>query len=366
LGGELNDPGRIAVDAAGNVYVPDISSHRVQKYDSSGNFLRLWGKDVVSAGPGETGVGLEICVAVVDTCKLSPGGAGAGEFVQPSGIATDASGSVYVAEFINHRIQKFDSTGNFERAWGDNVVSAGPGNTGTGFEICIAPADTCKAGGNGSLGGEMTNPVALATDTAGNLYEADQGNFRIQKFTADPAPVTTIAPRPGTFTTATPSFQFSSSDAGSTFECSLDAAPFAACVSPLTTPPLADGTHQLRVRATDPARQVEVTPASRSFTVDTTSHVVADTDPPESTIAKQPKRKTTKRKAKFAFSSDEPGATFECALDKGAFEPCGASAKFKVKPGKHKLQVRAIDAAGNVDQTPAQASWKVKRKRKHH
>jgi DNA-binding beta-propeller fold protein YncE len=89
----------------------------------------------------------------------------------------------------------------------------------------------------------------------------------------------------------------------------------------------------------------------------------ADTDPPETTIAKGPKRKTKKRKAKFEFASDEPGSTFVCKLDKRDFAPCDASEKFKVKRRKHKLLVAAVDPAGNVDATPAKRKWKV-RKRK--
>jgi hypothetical protein len=90
----------------------------------------------------------------------------------------------------------------------------------------------------------------------------------------------------------------------------------------------------------------------------------ADTDPPETAIDKGPKRKTKKRKAKFRFSSDEPGATFFCKLDKKDFAPCEASEKFKVKRRKHTLQVQAVDPTGNTDPTPAQRKWKVKKKRK--
>jgi 6-phosphogluconolactonase (cycloisomerase 2 family) len=89
-----------------------------------------------------------------------------------------------------------------------------------------------------------------------------------------------------------------------------------------------------------------------------------DADPPETTITKGPKKKTKKRKAKFEFSSDEPGSTFLCKLDKKDFAPCDASEKFKVKRRKHKLQVSAIDPAGNTDPTPAKRKWKVKRKKK--
>jgi hypothetical protein len=89
----------------------------------------------------------------------------------------------------------------------------------------------------------------------------------------------------------------------------------------------------------------------------------ADTDPPETTITKKPKRRTRKRRAKFKFESDEPGSTFECKLDKKGFKPCGPPFKKKVKRGKHKFKVRAIDPAGNVDSTPAKRKWKVMKKK---
>jgi DNA-binding beta-propeller fold protein YncE len=89
-----------------------------------------------------------------------------------------------------------------------------------------------------------------------------------------------------------------------------------------------------------------------------------DTDPPETTITKKPKKKTKKRKAKFEFASDEPGSAFQCKLDKKGFEPCDPVEVLKVKRKKHTLQVRAIDAAGNVDPTPAEHRWKVKKKKK--
>jgi hypothetical protein len=49
-----------------------------------------------------------------------------------------------------------------------------------------------------------------------------------------------------------------------------------------------------------------------------------------------------------------------CKLDKAAPKPCGAKAKFKVRPGKHKLTVTATDAAGNVSSVTYK--WKVKKK----
>ena len=93
-----------------------------------------------------------------------------------------------------------------------------------------------------------------------------------------------------------------------------------------------------------------------------------DTDPPETTISKRPKKKSPKPKAKLAFESDEAGSTFECAL-KGKdvkkklkkFKPCdsGRIKYKKLEDGKKKFKVRATDAAGNTDPSPATAKWKV-------
>jgi hypothetical protein len=107
----------------------------------------------------------------------------------------------------------------------------------------------------------------------------------------------------------------------------------------------------------------------RVFAVCTADAVapVADTAPPDTTIGKGPKKKSTSTKAKVTFAS-EAGATFTCQLDKTPAKPCTSPYKVKrVKPGKHKLTVTAVDAAGNADPSPATYRWKVlKKKPKPH
>jgi len=88
-----------------------------------------------------------------------------------------------------------------------------------------------------------------------------------------------------------------------------------------------------------------------------------DTVAPTTKITKKPHERTTKRSAKFAFKSNEPGAGFECKLDNGPYKNCSSPRKLKrLKTGRHKFAVRAIDSAGNVDATPAKHRWKIKRR----
>jgi Ca2+-binding RTX toxin-like protein len=121
LGGEFALPTGVASDAAGNVYVVDEAAYRIQKFDSSGNWERAWGRDVVAGG----GTGFEVCT-VAASCKGGIGGQLGGELTSPTGVAVDAAGKVYVADGSNLRIQKFDSSGNWERAWGKDVVGSPP------------------------------------------------------------------------------------------------------------------------------------------------------------------------------------------------------------------------------------------------
>jgi hypothetical protein len=82
---------------------------------------------------------------------------------------------------------------------------------------------------------------------------------------------------------------------------------------------------------------------------------------PQTTITEGPKKKSTKRRVKIAFESDEPRSTFKCKLDKGAFEACESPFKARVKRGRHRFAVFAVDADGNEDQSPAEIRFKVKR-----
>ena len=65
---------------------------------------------------------------------------------------------------------------------------------------------------------------------------------------------------------------------------------------------------------------------------------------------------------RFKFKSSEPSSTFECKLAKKRWKRCESpKALTRLRRGTHKFQVRAIDAVGNVDPSPAQDKFKVVR-----
>jgi hypothetical protein len=193
-------------------------------------------------------------------------------------------------------------------------------------------------------------------DRAGNVRVVngipDMGAYELQ-----PAPKTTFTAGPtGLTNNRQPVFQFKS-DTAKTFECQVDSGPWhAGCKSPATTTALADGAHTFSVRATDAAFSVENPPVTRSFTVDATV--------PNATITKKPPKRFFKKRVKFKFAVSERGAKLQCNLDNRGWRTCQTTYRFNVKVGKHRIQVRAVDAAGNIDPTPAHYTYRrVKRHR---
>jgi len=84
-----------------------------------------------------------------------------------------------------------------------------------------------------------------------------------------------------------------------------------------------------------------------------------DTSPPTTWITSAPSGRADTRKASFAFAADEP-STFECSLDGAAFAACSPPKSYTgLANGSHSFAVRAIDAAGNLDATPATRTWVV-------
>jgi tripartite motif-containing protein 71 len=169
----------ITLDALGNIYAADFFNDRIQKLSPTGQPLAAWGTR--GSGPGHfmAPIGLAVDtqgnIYAADTGsangpffdhrihKLSPTGqelavwgtlgSGPGQFIQPTGIAVDAQGNLYVADAGNHRVQKLSPTGQPLAAWG--TFGTGPG--------------------------QFNFPSGIALDAQGNIYITDRLLNRIQK-----------------------------------------------------------------------------------------------------------------------------------------------------------------------------------------
>jgi hypothetical protein len=177
--GQLATPQGIAVDQdSGDVYVTNQNNRRIDKFDSSGNFLFAfgWGVDTGAAV-------LETCTTA-STCQAGTTGAGAGQFATTlSGhVAVDPrNGDVVVADPGNRRVQKFDSSGAhlFAFGWGVDTGAAT-------LETCTT-ASACQAGTSGAGAGQFVaaQPTRVAVDSTGSIYTVEGGtNRRVQKFNA--------------------------------------------------------------------------------------------------------------------------------------------------------------------------------------
>jgi M6 family metalloprotease-like protein len=198
--GEFWFPFGVATDSANNIYVTDTTNSRIEKFDSSGNFIGWLG--FCNSGSdcnlgNSTSMGFS-CTAA--TCSPPIGSTGDGHFNGPKGIAIDSSDKIYVADTSNHRVQVFDSSGNFLSKFG----SSGSGDGQFNSPIAIATdnseifvADTgnnrvqvfnsagvfqLKFGSMGSGDGQFDSPEGIEVDSLNNIFVSDKNNLRVQKF----------------------------------------------------------------------------------------------------------------------------------------------------------------------------------------
>jgi hypothetical protein len=215
---------------------------------------------------------------------------------------------------------------------------------GGAFAPCTSPASY-----TGLTDGAHVFDVR-AVDASGNV-DPTPGHAAWSIDATAPSAVIAAGPRERT-SAARATFWFSA-ERGARLDCSLDGGAFARCSSPARYSGLRAGRHTFRVRATDAAGNADPSPTRWTWTIDRT--------PPRTTITRGPKSGTTSRTATLYFRSSEPGSTFRCSLDGRAYAVCTSPLRRSRLPRTtHTFRVRAVDAAGNVDRTPATYRWRIR------
>ncbi len=201
--GQFFWPKYLAVDKAENIFVADEKNRRIQKFDSSGNYMTKWEVDF----PGNVAVdranNWAYTIDVSNVLKkfdltgnfiLQWGGTGSGngQFMitnqndtsnqGPNGqMAVDGYGNVYVVDNMNHRVQKFSSSGNFILKWG--IKGSGSGQFLFPCGIAIHKEKGFVYVGDNSLGGG-----GGGSDNIARIQKFDlSGNFIRQWTTTDKA-----------------------------------------------------------------------------------------------------------------------------------------------------------------------------------
>jgi hypothetical protein len=219
---------------------------------------------------------------------------------------------------------------------------------GAAFTPCTDPQTF------GPLADGMHTLAVEAVDAAGNVSTPTS-----QSFTVDATPpAVPVLTSPSAQATQLPTFTGRSGEPGSTVSVTVDGRVVCTAVvqadgtfSCTATSPIADGNHSVTVSATDAAGNT-ATGAGSTLTIDTA--------PPDTTITQAPSATSGSSAASFTFTSNETAVTYQCALDGAVFAACQDPQGYTgLVDGVHTFAVRAVDAAGNIDPTPATYSWTV-------
>jgi sugar lactone lactonase YvrE len=155
---QLDQPGGVAVDSAGNLYIADTYNQVIRKVNPAGTITTV-------AGNG--------------TKSYSDGPATSAEFDQPLGLAVDGAGNLYIADYNNSVVRKLNAASGIV-----TTVAGAAGNLGYSGD------------GGPATSALLESPWSVAVDGVGNLYIADTGNQVIRK--VNPAGIITTVAGNGT------------------------------------------------------------------------------------------------------------------------------------------------------------------------
>jgi hypothetical protein len=151
----LNLPTGVALDSAGNIYIADTWNNRVREVTTAGIISTVAGNGAFG-GSGDGGA------------------ATSAELFEPTGVAVDTSGNIYVADTWNNRIREVTvATGKISTVAGGGTSGLGDGGPATSAELDF--------------------PYGVTVDASGNIYIGDEYDFLVRKVTKSTGIISTVA-----------------------------------------------------------------------------------------------------------------------------------------------------------------------------
>ncbi len=327
-GAQLNFPIDVASTPDGGFLIADQLNNRIRKV--------LNGQITTVAGDGTSGF------------SGDGGPATSAHLAYPSSVATTLDGGLLIGDNGNYRIRKVL----------DGTIATAAGTGTAGF-----------SGDGGAATGARLSFVSVSPAPDGGVLFADRDNNRIRRIEGVPTPtvVSTDPASPadqntvrvfGNAQTGTVVYLYGAADCGGAVLATGTGGQYSSAGLSVTVADNSTTTFYAQATqngytsacSTTSATYVESTPGAR------------DTTAPNTKLGKAT-IKTSARKATFKFSATENGSTFACRLDRQKkFSKCRSPKTYKhLKPGKHTFRVRATDAAGNADKTPAKRIFRIRR-----
>lgn len=153
---QLNQASSLFADGSGNLYIADLVNNRIRKISTNGTITTV-------AGNGSAGF------------SGDGGPATQASLNQPSSVAVDGAGNMFIADYGNNRVRMVASNGMITTVAGNGIMFPSGGNILTGN----------LEGDGGPAINAIVNPSYVRLDSAGNLLIVDQFNCRIRKLTPD-------------------------------------------------------------------------------------------------------------------------------------------------------------------------------------
>ena len=208
-------PKDVEHDSQGNIYV--LNENHIHKFDSYGRFIDKW-----FSTDSESGIAIYLAIDSFDNIYTTQHphtihkfntdgnylgkfggiyGTGDGQFRGIRGIDTDLVGNLYIVDYVNHEVQKFDNNGDFVDRWGSK--GSGDGQFNHPIDIAVDPNGNVfvleyvghrvqkftndgtyvtEFGGFGQGDGKLRYPKGITTDPQGNVFVSDWAHFQFQKF----------------------------------------------------------------------------------------------------------------------------------------------------------------------------------------